>query len=28
VHPNVMGEQKIAELLTAALTHAGLANVA
>jgi lysophospholipase L1-like esterase len=27
VHPNVAGEQKIAELLTAALTHAGLANV-
>ncbi len=27
VHPNVKGEEKIAELLTAALTHAGLANV-
>ena len=28
VHPNVLGEQKIAELLTAALTRDGLANVA
>jgi hypothetical protein len=28
VHPNVVGEQKTAELLTAALTQAGLANVA
>jgi GDSL-like Lipase/Acylhydrolase family len=28
VHPNVLGEQKIAELLAAALNHAGLANVA
>jgi hypothetical protein len=28
VHPNVKGEEKIAELLTAAFTHDGLANIA
>ena len=27
VHPNVKGEEKMAEWVTAALTHAGLANV-